>query len=108
MLPKRLRLTRHDFPDARGLKRFQSRHFSLSYGEREASGGTAVVISKKVSPSSVARHLLKRRVISVLRPYVTDSRIFLIHARPGAAELPSAELTRELISLLGSILPEPK
>jgi ribonuclease P protein component len=103
MLPKKLRLTRETFPDTRGLKRASSAHFSVSYGD-SAKGGVAVVISKKVAKLAVSRHLLKRRILSVARPFVNGKHVIVIHTRPGAAGIPFTELKNELISLLGSIL----
>ena len=105
MLPRKLRLSREDFGEARGLKRAASPHFSVSYGPARGSGGAAVVVSKKVAKLAVARHLLKRRILSVARPYVATGRTLVIHVRPAAAALSFPELKSELNSLLGSILP---
>jgi ribonuclease P protein component len=106
MLPRKLRLSREAFGDARSLKRAASPHFSVSYGPAKgADGGAAVVVSKKAAKLAVARHLLKRRILAVARPYVTADRTLIIHVRPGASALPFPELRSELISLLGSILP---
>lgn len=104
MLPKRLRLSRRQFPDTRGLKRASSLHFSVSYGE-SPEGGVAVIISKKVARLAVSRHLLKRRVLSILRPYAIENRVLVVHARADAANIPFSELKDELISLIRSILP---
>jgi ribonuclease P protein component len=103
MLPKKLRLTRQTFPDTRGLKRASSIHFSVSYGD-SSKGGIAVVISKKVARLAVSRHLLKRRVLAVARPFVSGNFVMVIHTRAGAADIPFTELKNELISLLRSIL----
>lgn len=102
MLPKSLRLTRQTFPDTRGMKRVTSAHFSISYGD-STSGGVAVVISKKVARLAVSRHLLKRRVLAVLRPYVSPKRILVVHTRAGAASLSFPELKEELLSLVTQI-----
>lgn len=102
MLPKSLRLSRQEFPDTRGLKRVTSRHFSISYGDA-TKGGVAVVISKKVARLAVSRHLLKRRVLAVLRPYVTEHRVLVVHTRAGAGIIPFPELKDELLSLIQSI-----
>lgn len=102
MLPKSLRLSRHDFPDTRGLKRVTSPHFSISYGDAP-KGGSAVVISKKVARLAVSRHLLKRRVLAVLRPYASDGRALIVHARADAGTIPFPELREELLSLVRTI-----
>ena len=104
MLPRSLRLSRREFPDTRGLKRASSDHFSISYGE-SPKGGAAVVISKKVARLAVSRHLLKRRIMSVIRPYMHEKLALVVHTRPGAASIPFPELKDELNSLLRSILP---
>lgn len=102
MLPKSLRLTRQDFPDTRSLKRVTSPHFSVSYGDAP-KGGVAVVVSKKVARLAVSRHLLKRRVLAILRPYASEKRLLVVHARAGAGTLPSPELKEELLSLVRSV-----
>lgn len=104
MLPRRLRLSREDF-EAHGLRRVASPHFSLSYGPASKTGGVAVVVSKKVAKLAVMRHLLKRRILSVLRPYADPAQVLIVHTRPGATTLPFPELESELISLVRSILP---
>jgi len=101
MLPRELRLSREGFEQARGLKRAASQHFSLSYGPME-KGGTAVVISKKAAKLAVTRHLLKRRILSVVRPYARTDRALIVHVRPGASTLPFSELKDELVSLISS------
>jgi ribonuclease P protein component len=106
MLPRRLRLTRQAFGEMRGLRRVQSPHFSISVGEA-ALGGAAVVVSKKIAKSAVSRHLLKRRVMAVIRPYVEAHHTLVVYAREGANELPYPVLKDELISLVRSILPTP-
>jgi ribonuclease P protein component len=102
MLPKSFRLTRQDFPDTRVLKRVTSPHFSISYGP-SLNGGIAVVISKKVARLAVSRHLLKRRILAVLRPYVSDTLVLVVHTRTGASAIPFPELKEELLSLVRSI-----
>lgn len=104
MLPRSLRLSRGEFPDTRGLKRALSAHFSISY-EKSSNGGVAVVISKKVARLAVSRHLLKRQILAVLRPYASEKLVFIVNARTGAASIPFPELKDELNSLLRSILP---
>ena len=110
MLPRKLRLSRHQFPDTRGLRRASSPHFSIASGV-SPEGGVAVVISKKAARLAVSRHLLKRRILSVLSPYASEERVLVVHVRPGAASIPFSELRDEILSLLSSvpgILPAPK
>lgn len=105
MLPRTRRLQREGFESARSLRRAASPHFSLSYGKAPGAGGAAVVVSKKVAKLAVSRHLLKRRVLSVIAPYVREDEALIVHARPGAAALPFPVLKDELVSLLSDILP---
>jgi len=76
----------------------------VSYGD-SPKGGASVVISKKVARLAVSRHLLKRRILAVLRPYASGKTVLVVHVRPGAASMPFPELKDELNSLLRSILP---
>lgn len=62
-----------------------------------------MVISKKVTRLAVSRHLLKRRVLAVVRPYSNEDRLFVVHARAGASTIPFPELKEELLSLVSSI-----
>ena len=104
MIPRRLRLSRQDFESVlggSGLQRAQSPHFSIVYGPKpEGSGGCGVVVSKKVVKSSVARHLLKRRIREVIRPTCRIDAVLVVYARPGAPSLPFEELKSELSELL--------
>lgn len=59
-----------------------------------------MVVSKKVSKSSVDRHQLKRRIKAVIKPWCTPGRVLIVHARTGAATLPFPELEAELTELL--------
>jgi len=106
MIPRSLRLTRKGFEHTRGLRRTASPHFALSYGPADPSqgGGSAVIVPKKVVKSSVGRHLLKRRVRSVLRSWSSKDRILIVFARSGAADLTFQELEHELSSLLEGIM----
>lgn len=108
MLPRNMRLSRAHFASSnpRGPeKRLVSSHFSVSLRTVAGNGGCAVVISKKVAKLSVSRHLLKRRVLAVIRPYCTKDRSLIIYARPGAAALSFGALKDELSSLLTRALP---
>jgi ribonuclease P protein component len=56
----------------------------------------AAIVSKKVARLSTSRHLLKRRMLHVLRPcYLPGVRLVAI-AKPGSALLPYAALREEL------------
>ena len=106
MIPRKLRLTRAHFAPTGPEKRLVSSHFSVSIRENQENGGCAVVVSKKVSKLSVGRHLLKRRVLSVLKPWCLSSRALIIYARPGSQTLPFPALKLELEDLLARAFPE--
>ncbi len=106
MIPRKLRLSRAHFAPTGPEKRLVSSHFSLSIRENQAEGGCAVVVSKKVSKLSVGRHLLKRRVLSVLAPWCLSTRILIVYARPGSQTLPYPALQSELTELLARAFPE--
>lgn len=104
MLNRDMRLSRAHFAPSGPEKRLVSSHFSVSVRPAPATGGCAVVVAKKVARLSVSRHLLKRRVLSVLRPSCTKDRAIIVYARPGAASLPYTELKDEIESLLARAL----
>lgn len=64
------------------------------------------MVSKKVSKLSVGRHLLKRRVLSVLRPWCLPARALVVYARPGSQTLTFPILKEELEGLLARAFPE--
>ena len=66
----------------------------------------AVVVPKKVAKLSVSRHLLKRRVLSLLAPWYSPTRAVLIFARPGSKELDYPTLAKEITDLLTRALPK--
>ena len=84
--------------------RAASSHFSLSLRKTEGQGGCATVISKKIARLSVSRHLLKRRMLSVMKDYCAKDMALIVYARPGAATLPYQELKIELTELLSRAL----
>jgi RNase P protein component len=104
MLPRPLRLTRQGFENTRGLRRTTSAHFSISYGQIPGSGGSAIIVPKKVVKGAVARHLLKRRVRAIIQPWSAADRTLILSARSGAIELNSTELKDELSKALTAIL----
>lgn len=104
MLPRSLRLTRRGFEESRGLRRAHSPHFSISYGYSETAAGSAVIVPKKVVKGAVTRHLMKRRIRAILRPYSSSNRILIVSAKAGADALPYAEIEKEISSVLDSIV----
>jgi ribonuclease P protein component len=100
MLPRSHRLPRAGFEQISGLRRAASRHFSIAYADSVLISGGAVVVSKKAAKRSVDRHLLKRRIKAVMKPWCTAGRVLIIHARSGAVSLPFRELESELTELL--------
>ena len=96
MIPRRLRLSREDIGHFKAQKRVSSPHFVVSVGP---GTGAVVIISKKVAKLSVVRHLLKRRVLSLVLPYL-NKQALLITLRPGAAALSKAAFAAELTELL--------
>lgn len=103
-----MRLSRAHFVSPASLgpeKRLASAHFSLSLRSVKDTGGCAVVISKKVAKLSVSRHLLKRRVLHIVRPWCSSARVLILYARPGAASLDFPTLSTELTELLTRALP---
>lgn len=105
MLSRSTRLPRAGFEQMAGLRRAASPHFSISYAETAPLSGGAVIVSKKVAKRSVERHLLKRRVKAVMKPWLTRGRVLIIHARGGASTLPFSELEAELTALLRQSFP---
>ncbi len=101
MLPRGKRLTRSTFPDVVRGKRAISAHFSITL-TASAEGRAAVVVSKKVAKSSVARHQLKRRILEALHTRVLPGRSFIVYARAGSTTLSYASLESELTTLLDS------
>ncbi len=99
MLPRRLRLSRASFPGRSAGVRVSSASFSLSTGP-SSSGGCAAVVGKNIARRSVARHLLKRRMLSLMRPFCRADRFLVVYARGPAAALPFREIAAELGALL--------
>jgi len=100
MLPRREHLTRRTFPVVPGA-RASSTHFSIMASPAAPGhGGCAVVVSKKVARLSVSRHLLKRRMLSVMRPWCSPDQALVAYARTGSSSLPFSELAKELSTLL--------
>jgi ribonuclease P protein component len=105
MLPRSRRLSRAGFEQIAGFRRSTSRHFAMSFAEQAAIPGVGVVVSKKVAKHSVDRHLLKRQIREIVRPWITESRAFVLFARTGASTLTFSELEAELTALLHQSFP---
>ncbi len=99
-MTSRHRLSRHTFPKAHEGSRLASPHFSVNWGSSPLLGGCAVVVPKKVARRSVDRHLLKRRVLEILRPWSAHDRFIVVYARTGSASLSFTVLTKEITGLL--------
>lgn len=99
-----MRLSRAHFAPQGPEKRAQSAHFSVSVRTVVAgTGGCAAVISKKIARLSVARHLLKRRIYAVVRPFCTKNQAVIVYARAGASTLPFSVVRAEIIDLLAQV-----
>ena len=103
MLPKRLRLSREAFSSSHTGKKTSSAHFSITYIKSVATGGMAVVVSKKIAPHSVDRHLLKRRILSIMRPFHTLHTSLIVYAKAKSNTLPYSTLKSELGDLLKQV-----
>ena len=79
-----------------------SPHFSVSI--RLGQAGAGVVVSKKTEKTSVGRHRLKRRVLSVLRPWCSPNHSITVYARAGSSSLPFSVVEEEVITLLTKLL----
>lgn len=65
--------------------------------------GYTVVVSKKVARLSVTRHLIKRRVLALLRAAPHKPAALLVLLKPSAVALSYAELRVDLYNLLPKI-----
>lgn len=104
MLPRTLRLPRLGFEKTRGLRRATSPHFSIAYGQIPELGGSGIIVPKKAVKGAVTRHLLKRRIRSIITRWSSADHILIITARAGSATLSSTELKDELSQALTAIL----
>jgi ribonuclease P protein component len=104
MLPRTKRLPRAAFAGLlRKGKRSETEHFSGIFASTHPEGGCAVVVPKKAAASSVVRHLIKRRVMAVIRPSCAPGRALVITARSGAAGLSYKALAEEVSALLATL-----
>ncbi len=67
-------------------------------------GGAAAVVSKTVAKSSPVRHLLKRRMLSVMKPFTRSDQYVVAYARSGSPLLSFKALSDELSRLLTSTI----
>lgn len=102
MLARARRLTRAAVSAQKSGTRAVSAHFSVT-AFRSEEGRAAAVVSKKVARRSVDRHLVKRRMLEALAPFVAPGRSFIVYARAGSIELPYRALEAELRTLLTSL-----
>jgi ribonuclease P protein component len=102
MLPRRLRLSRAAGTHAGKEMRAVSPHFSVSI--RLGQVGSGAVVSKKTEKTSVGRHRLKRRVLSVLRPWCSPTHSIVVYARAGSPLLPFSVVEEEVTTLLTKLL----
>ena len=104
MFPRRLRLSRRGFVAASGdstAKRATSPHFSATSSQMpDGNGGCAVVVSKKVAKSAVARHLLKRRTRATLQSWCSPTHGLIVYARAGSSVLTFQQIEEEINQLL--------
>lgn len=99
MLPTKNRLKREDFNTLKGGKRTVTEHFSCtSYPSPLLK--VAVVISKKVAKRAVDRHLLKRRIHSVIHKKSPPAGVYNIYARKNSPTLTYAHIEEEIATLL--------
>ncbi|MBP7741531.1 MAG: ribonuclease P protein component [Candidatus Pacebacteria bacterium] len=105
MLPRRLRLTREAQTHTGKEMRAVSPHFSVSV--RPGGAGAGVVVSKKTEKTSVGRHRLKRRVLSLLRPWCSQTYSLVVYARAGSPTLPFSVIEEELTPILIKLLGRP-
>ncbi|MBU0749892.1 ribonuclease P protein component [Patescibacteria group bacterium] len=100
MLPRHSRLSREGFDALMRARKTSSSHFAIAHQENSLYSGCGVVVSKKVARLAVSRHLIKRRIYSILKPFCTETRALAVFVRPGAKDLSFSEIEEELTALL--------
>ena len=104
MVPRGYRPTRPEFSAISRGRRHASKHFSVVY-TTASSPRVAIVIPKKVAPTAVARHELKRRIAPLVVAWVANHshcRV-VVYAKAKAAALSPAALRVEIAELLGTL-----
>lgn len=61
------------------------------------------MVSKKVARRAVARNLLRRRMLELMRAYVSPERYLVVYAKAGSPALTFRAMAEELSSLLSRI-----
>jgi ribonuclease P protein component len=102
MIRRARRLPRAGFTALKRAVRRSAPHLTLSVSPAPR-GGLAVIIPKKAVGRSVDRHLLKRRILSLIAPYFMPHTAIVVHAKAGAAALPFPALKAELTTLLATL-----
>src|SRR5665213_350739 len=101
MFPRPKRVSRDDFPTLlSSRRRVFSTHFSATLADTPQ--GYAAVVAKKVEPTSVGRHALKRCILGVLQDIEAKlpARGIIIFAKAGAEKLGAKEVKSQIIELL--------
>jgi len=100
MFPRDKRVSREAFPKLlSSRKRLFSIHFSATLADTPK--GVAAVVAKRFIATSVGRHLLKRRILSVLRTLPTlPAEGVIVFAKSGAEKLTFKQLSEELTDML--------
>lgn len=99
MLPSKNRLKRDDFKTLVGGKRTITEHFSCT-SHPSTLLQVAVVISKKVATRAVDRHLLKRRIHTVIHKKSPPAGVYNIYARKNSHTLTYSQIEEEIATLL--------
>ncbi len=106
MVPASRRLPRNDFLNysQRG-RRYHSTHLTVVHTPTKELAKTAVVVSKKVTKSAVARNRLRRRLYATLMASSAyqGTGVYVVLTKSGAATVPRMTLRSELIDILASI-----
>lgn len=106
MLPATRRLPRAQFTThVTTGRRYHSPHLTISYTPTTTPAQAAVVVSKKVAKSAVARNRLRRRLYAALAssPVYQGTGVYVIMAKAGAATSSRLAIRTECLDLLASI-----
>ena len=100
-MPKKQRITRKDFPHAKGMHRVAGEFFWALVAPASSPKSTCVV-SKKVAALASERNLIKRRARAVLSGEMKSMRPFLVimHAKREARGAKFSELRLDIRAIL--------
>jgi len=100
MFPRAKRVSREDFPKIlTSRRRISSAHFSATLADTPK--GYAAVVAKRVVATSVGRHALKRRILSVLQTITPlPAPGIIVFAKAGAQTLTFKEASDEMNEML--------